>query len=141
MMSPRRDDLAGAVRSIWSSRLGLDLRPAKLPEPDADRERRLIAVVRPNRGRGGLVLECPAPLARRAAAALRGVDPKVLAVKDVEDAIGELAALTGRRLWPQGGPRRPTPGRPDGRPATPRPPRRTVAFSCEGHVFRVTVVG
>lgn len=136
MTSPR-DDLAGAVRSIWSSRLGLDLRPATLAEAGANSERSLIAAVRPGRGRGGLVVECPAPLARLAAGALRGVDPEVLAVEDLEDAIGELAALTGRRLWPEKGVGRPTAERPDGRRAA----KRTVAFRCKGHVFRVTAVG
>lgn len=139
--------LPDTIRALWRSRLGLEIRPAQGREALGDPGRSLIAVVRVDgpAPRSGLVLECPAPLARQAAARLRGVEPHVLEIEEVEEALGELALLTGARLWPDRRPSRPRAAIVDDaadRPrAAQRRPVRRAAFACKGYVFRVTVAG
>ena len=122
---------ARGIRELWRSRLGLEVR--EVGSGPLETGRSLIAVVRPwGDPRSGLVLECPAPLARRAAAVLRRTEAHLLTIEEVEEAVRELAADTGALVWPH--------GRAGGaRPTGDRRLQRAL-FACEGHVFRVTVV-
>ena len=145
MKAPRAGcDLAGGIQGIWKARLGLDALPLEDGEPDPGRI--LIAVVRPaGEPRTGLVLECPAALARRAAAALRGTEARLLSVDDVEDALRELATAAGELIWSCRRRNRPQAAVVQDRRRRPRaserPRLRRAVFACEGYVFRVTVVG
>lgn len=133
-------DVLRVVRSVWGGRLGFDVRP--VGREGRDEGRSLIAVVRTEQApRSAVILECPAPLARRAAAKLRSLAPTEIPIEDVEEALGELAAEMGASLLPGARPSRPVTGIVDEHKDRPRMSGglKRSAFACQGEVFRVTV--
>ncbi|HEX7897119.1 MAG TPA: hypothetical protein VF950_05135 [Planctomycetota bacterium] len=134
-------DLTGAIRSIWESRLGFDVRrAAEIPDVQG---RTLMVVVRmEGMPRSAVIFECPAPLARRMAGRLRGRPSHAIEIEDVEEALGEIAALTGASLMPGLRAERPVAAIVDDGEDRPRRPKRELrreAFACEGQVFVVTL--
>lgn len=127
-------DLLSVVKEIWASGAGLEVGAAA-----GCREAPGLGFIALVRGeRSAVLLECPASLALRAAARLRGTEPHRLAAEEVEEAVAELVARLGTRLLSGERISRPTAVMIDGEEARPRPGRRA-AFACEGQVFHVTV--
>ncbi len=100
--------LRETVRNIWTVILGFDVEDltnveAALRRLSADRT--LTACVHINGAWSGSVLiYCSAALARAAAAVMFGKEPVQVTSEDVEDALGELANMTGgnmKALLPQ----------------------------------------
>lgn len=79
---------------VWDSVLGLSLtRREDLPQPP---ERIVAGTVQfSGAWEGAITIETSADFARRAAATMFGVDPDAASVADTQDAIGELANMTG----------------------------------------------
>ena len=142
-------DLDRIVRSIWSSLLGLDIRRVASDDTGVSPGRNLIASVRfDGSRRAALILKCPAPLARRAAGIMFGAAPEAIPIEDVEDALGELANITGghvKSLLPGGGRSSlPVMAIIEDDADRPRLCARDalcqVEFDCEGHPFLVAVL-
>jgi len=100
--------LRETVRNIWTVILELDVH--ELEDSDAalhklNSERTLTACVQLNGAwDGSVLLYCTAKLARNAAAVMFGMEPAGMSDEDIEDALGELANMTGgnmKALLPQ----------------------------------------
>jgi len=88
------DEIAQVASTVWESVLGLNLvrRAEASPLP----ERSVSGSVQYSGAwEGAITIEISAEFARRAAATMFGVDPDVATVADTQDAIGELANMTG----------------------------------------------
>jgi chemotaxis protein CheX len=90
------DDLCTLSADVWSSILGLEAVPAGTA-PSTDEERTLTGCVHITGGpwEGTVSLECPTALASAAAAAMFGMEPDELSREEIDDALGELANMTG----------------------------------------------
>lgn len=87
-------DVARITEDIWSAVAGLTVTPSPATPPGAgDRVTAGVWIV--GDVEGTVTVECALPLARRAAATMFGIDPSELSDADVEDAVGELANVTG----------------------------------------------
>lgn len=141
-------DLDRIVRSVWSSLLGLDVRRLGPEAPTAGGRSLVASIGLQGARRLGLILKCPAPLARRAAGIMFRAAPETLPIEDVEDSLGELANITGghlKSLLPGGAalqlPVTAVIEDADDRPRLePGGGLCQVAFDCEGQSFSVAVV-
>jgi chemotaxis protein CheX len=90
------DDICSLSADVWSSILGLEAVPAGTA-PSAVEERTLTGCVHISGGpwEGTVSLECPTALATAAAAAMFGMEPEELSREEIDDALGELANMTG----------------------------------------------
>jgi chemotaxis protein CheX len=106
MMNGLEPELDRIVRSVWGSLLGLEVRRMS-PEAVPAQFRNLVASIRiEGSRRTSVILKCPAPLARRAAGIMFRAVPEALPIEDVEDALGEIANITGghvKSLLPERG--------------------------------------
>lgn len=88
------EEIAQVASVVWESVLGLSLeRRADLPpQPE-----RLVSgcVQYSGAWEGAITIETSAEFARSAAATMFGVDPGAASLADTQDAIGELANMTG----------------------------------------------
>ncbi len=88
------EEISQVASVVWDSVLGLSLvRQDGVPQlPD-----RIVAGTVQFSGawEGAITIETSAEFARRAAATMFGVDPDAASVADTQDAIGELANMTG----------------------------------------------
>jgi chemotaxis protein CheX len=88
------EEISNVATTVWESVLGLTLvrRDGVPPAPD-----RAVAgwVLFSGAWEGAVTIETSAEFARRAAATMFGVDPDAASVADTQDAIGELANMTG----------------------------------------------
>ncbi len=87
-------EICQVAQTVWESVLGLSL-ARRLDVPPAPA--RLVSgwVQFTGAWEGAVTIECSAEFARRAAATMFGVDPAAASVADTQDAIGELANMTG----------------------------------------------
>jgi len=93
------NDIYQTVESIWTSVLGMEVRPSNgtgvLPEKDHS----LAACVQiTGAWEGAVVLHSSTELVRRAAAAMFGVDGESTTAADMQDALGELVNMIGGNL-------------------------------------------
>lgn len=88
------DELRQVTEMVWESVLGVTLRrQERIPDPPA----RLLAgcVHVTGAWEGAVLIECSDRTASSAAGVMFGADPGTLAPADVQDALGELANMTG----------------------------------------------
>jgi hypothetical protein len=145
-MSFRESDVQQLTQSIWSSLLGLDVEPTEWVVAPGARPMLTCRVEITGAWRGVVVLDCAAELARRAATVMFGVEAHALTAEHVQDALGELANITGGNLKAL----LPAPaylslpavgaGPAPGGPLPEGLPLSRAAFACEDHLFCVTVV-
>ena len=89
------EQISQITQDIWSSFLGLEVGPGGVNEIDR-RDRTLTAAVQISGAwEGAVALECPTALATSVAAAMLGLDASEIGAEDTQDALGELANITG----------------------------------------------
>lgn len=95
-MTVTDDDICSLTADVWSSILGLEVAPTGAP-PAETSERTLTGCVHITGGpwEGTVTLECPSDLANAAAAAMFGMEQDELGREELDDALGELANMTG----------------------------------------------
>jgi hypothetical protein len=145
-MSRMNDGIERVTRDVWSAQLGMIAVPS--PSDGFLESTYLRARVEVHGTWDGVVhVDCPLPLARRAAEALYGTPSLTLPLEEVEDAVGELANITsgGLKAFLGAASRLSLPAvrlvDDDETPPPARAPLGELAFRCEGQVFRVTVRG
>ncbi len=88
------DNIFRVTESVWTLILGLELQRSGPPEPDRGTERTLLGSVQiAGAWEGAGQVQCPASLARRAAATMFGVAPEAVERDQIQDALGELANM------------------------------------------------
>ncbi|HYC76464.1 MAG TPA: chemotaxis protein CheX [Planctomycetota bacterium] len=93
------NEIRQVVENVWSSMIGLSPRPVAVAVSSPLAERRVVAVVRIyGAWSGAVTLSAPLSLARRAAAAMFGVDVDATTDADAIDALGEIANMTGGNI-------------------------------------------
>ncbi|MDZ4672900.1 MAG: chemotaxis protein CheX [Gemmatimonadota bacterium] len=131
------EEISQVASTVWESVLGIGLirRGDTPPRPT-----RVVSgcVQFTGAWEGACVIECSAEFARRAAATMFGIEPSAATVSDTQDAIGELANMTGgnvKALLPEPC-RLSLPTVAEGTDLSTRVPGgelvTTVAFDCEG---------
>lgn len=95
-------ELEQITGDIWSTMLGLDLRPggpdpAAAVAPDAQGRRRVFTgcILITGDWEGAVTLDLPSGLARRAGAIMFGGSPDEVADAEIRDVVGELTNITG----------------------------------------------
>jgi chemotaxis protein CheX len=95
-MSFLEKEITQVTQTVWEAVLGLTLDRLESHQPPRAGERMLSGAVRIfGAWNGALALLCPVPLARQAAATMFGVEPWAATLSETQDAIGELANMTG----------------------------------------------
>lgn len=95
-MTCDEEQVAGLVDAIWSSMLGLEARPDRRAIGRIDRLEAIVGRVEISGAwRGFVALACDAALARRAASVMFGISTEAATLIQVEDALCELANMTG----------------------------------------------
>jgi chemotaxis protein CheX len=92
---PSADDLEVITREVWSSFLDGDPSGLLAGGPGLDGDRVTGCVHLSGAYTGSIMLQCSAPAARDAAAALFCIQPGDVTASEVVDAIGELANMVG----------------------------------------------
>jgi chemotaxis protein CheX len=96
---PSADDLEVITREVWTSFLDGDpdglLPGASVPDGEPGEERVTGCVHLSGAYTGSIMLQCSAPAARDAAAALFSMQPADVTQNEVVDALGELANMVG----------------------------------------------
>lgn len=87
------------TQTIWQSILDLDVTRVEEPYKIEQKENTLIGCVHITGGWSGtLTLQCPIPLARRAAAIMFSKSEDDTDMSDIKDALGELTNMTGGNI-------------------------------------------
>ncbi len=91
------DEISQVTTTVWDSVLGVPLvREAEVPPGPP---RAVFGCVQfTGAWEGAVTIECSADFARRAAGTMFGVAPEAASVSDTQDAIGELANMTGGNI-------------------------------------------
>lgn len=98
-MQPFETELREFTDSIWTTTLGFDVKHlAELPALDVKFHTLVSCVQFAGAWRGGVVMSCPADVAREVASVMFGVEAADVSVSELSDAIGELANMTGGNL-------------------------------------------
>jgi chemotaxis protein CheX len=139
------EEIAQVASIIWESVLGIGLvRRLDVPALPA----RVVSgcVQFTGAWEGACIIECSADFARIAAGTMFGIEPAAASVSDTQDAIGELANMTGgnvKALLPEPC-RLSLPTVVEGADCTTRIPGgelvTTVAFDCDGGTLVVRLV-
>jgi len=95
MLTP--DDVRGVTEMIWSTVLGLEV-AARADAAPVEAQALAGCVQITGAWQGAVVLTCSARLARQAAGAMFGIDPDRAGTDEAQDAVGELANMTGGNL-------------------------------------------
>jgi chemotaxis protein CheX len=143
------DDLRAITGEVFGLMLGLDCAPAPAPgsaaRPDeADLVTGCVQVA--GAWSGAVTLDLAADLARLAAAAMFSADPRDLSPGDVDDAVGELANMTGGNVknLVRGASQLSLPAVAQGNGVRMTIPgavvRNQLDFVCAGRALRVTVL-
>ncbi|MGE3818576.1 MAG: chemotaxis protein CheX [Isosphaeraceae bacterium] len=90
--------LRDAVRTVWSTVLGLEIAP-DAPGPAPQRGVRGLVKIT-GRWQGAVTMDCPRDLARQAAALMLGVEPGETTPVQIHDAVGELTNMIGGNVKP-----------------------------------------
>jgi chemotaxis protein CheX len=99
-MTVADEELEQIAGDIWSTILGLDLRPAGTalaPAPPAGDGPRVFTgcILITGDWEGAVTLDLPSGLARRAGAIMFGSAPEDVADAEIRDVVGELTNMTG----------------------------------------------
>jgi chemotaxis protein CheX len=95
-MQPYEADIQQSVESLWSSILGLGVVPGTGDSSAEELDRSLTSGVGiEGAWRGFVRIQCPDPLARLLTASMFGDSPDVAGPEQIQDALGELANITG----------------------------------------------
>lgn len=87
------------TQSIWKSILDLDVTRVEEPYKIEQKENTLIGCVHITGGWSGTVaLQCPIPLARRAASIMFSKAENDIDMSDIKDALGEVTNMTGGNI-------------------------------------------
>lgn len=98
-MQPFETELRTFTESIWTETLGLELRHLDAIPPADGKERALVSCVHfAGAWPGGLVIHCPAEVAREVASVMFGITREDVSVSELQDALGEVANMTGGNL-------------------------------------------
>lgn len=88
------EEIVQVASTVWESVLGMSL--VRQPDLPAAPSRMVAGSVQfSGAWDGAVTIETSADFARRAAATMFGVDPAAASIADTQDAIGELANMTG----------------------------------------------
>jgi chemotaxis protein CheX len=94
MMQFLEEEICQVAETVWESVLGVNL--VRQPQIPAAPTRGFTGCVQfTGAWEGAVTIECSAEFARQAAATMFGVEPGAASVADTQDAIGELANMTG----------------------------------------------
>lgn len=89
-------EIISLTQYIWGATLNLDAVPHDALVPLAPGQRTLDGVINiTGAWAGAVVLQVPEPVARRAAAVMFELDADLASLEDMQDAVGELANMTG----------------------------------------------
>ncbi len=98
-MDNLEEDITQYTEAIWKNVLGMDVtRAEKTYQPDHLDNALASCVHITGEWSGTVTLHCPATLARKAAAIMFAVPEDEAEVQDIQDALGELANMTGGNL-------------------------------------------
>lgn len=99
MQQPFESEIRTFVDTIWTQTLGFDVRHLdEIPAAD-DKSRALVSCVHfAGAWPGGLVVHCPAEIGREVASVMFGVPRDEVSISDLQDALGEIANMTGGNL-------------------------------------------
>lgn len=99
-MTIQQDQILEIAESVWTSFLGMSIREPEISEPPETPDvHSSIATVHISGGwNGSVILSCPTPLARRAAAAMFEIGEEDLEEEEIADAFGELLNIIGGNL-------------------------------------------
>lgn len=91
------DEISQVTTTVWDSVLGVPL--VREPEVPPGPPRAVLGCVQfTGAWEGAVTIECSAEFAKRAAGTMFGVEPEAASVSDTQDAIGELANMTGGNI-------------------------------------------
>lgn len=139
------EEIIQVANTVWESVLGVSL--VRRPDLPASPARLVAGTVQVSGAwEGAVTIETSAEFARQAAATMFGVDPAAASVADTQDAIGELANMTGgnvKSLLPEPC-RLSLPSVVEGQDVTTRFPGgellTSVAFDCQGAPLVVRLI-
>lgn len=139
------EEITQVASTVWESVLGIGL--VRQPVPPPSTARTVSGCVQISGAwEGACLIECSADFARRAAGTMFGVEAAAASVADTQDAIGELANMTGgnvKALLPEPC-RLSLPTVFDGVESSTRVPGSevltTVAFDCDGSTLVVRLL-
>lgn len=87
------DDVIALVTDIWSAMTGIEITPLAALEVGGDSVTGFVHIN--GAWQGTVTLQCPAPLAATAAAAMFAMEVDDLTGEEIHDALGELTNMTG----------------------------------------------
>ena len=91
------EEISEVARTVWEAVLGIGLvRRPDTPVPAGSVVQGCVQFT--GAWEGACVIECSVDFARRAAGTMFGVEPSAASVADTQDAIGELANMTGGNI-------------------------------------------
>ncbi|MEO8633765.1 MAG: chemotaxis protein CheX [Gemmatimonadales bacterium] len=139
------EEISQVASTVWESVLGIGLvRQFETPATPTDVMSGCVQFS--GAWEGSCVIECSAAFARRAAGTMFGIESSMASVADTQDAIGELANMTGgnvKALLPEPC-RLSLPSVYDGVDGSRRAPGNevvtTVVFDCEGSALVVRLL-
>ncbi len=98
-MQTFESEITQIIKSIWSAILELEVERVNEPFTINEKENTLIGCVHITGGWSGTVaLQCPVPLARKAAAIMFSEKESEADMSDIKDALGELANMAGGNI-------------------------------------------
>ncbi|MEO6418725.1 MAG: chemotaxis protein CheX [Polyangiaceae bacterium] len=92
-MEPSKDDLSTLVTTIWSTLLGVTVKPPRSPSSKGERIQGRVAIA--GAWTGAVTVEGPVVLARIVAGMMMGKPPEDASHDDLRDAWAELTNVTG----------------------------------------------
>jgi chemotaxis protein CheX len=120
------DQVSQITREIWSTFLGLEVEAGGHVRTGYELGRSLNACVQiAGSWEGAVAIECPRPLAQTVAAAMMGAPLAEVTLEDTQDALGELANITGGNI----------------KALLPEPCRLSLPAVAEGHECTLRIPG
>ena len=99
MMENLEEEISQYVEAIWKSVLGLDVVKSETTfQPDHLDHALASCVHITGEWQGIVALHCPATLARKFTSIMFAVEEESAEMQDIQDALGELANMTGGNL-------------------------------------------
>jgi chemotaxis protein CheX len=147
MLKLEENQVSQAVESIWSTMLGLEVKPAQSAAPNRPKLTTLTGCIQiTGAWQGAVKLECSGSVARRVAAIMFNIDACDVTPDEINDAVGELTNVVGgniKALLPEPS-QLSMPAVTEGTDylfSVPGSrPLAQLSFSCEGKPFHVTIL-
>ncbi|QPJ66037.1 MAG: chemotaxis protein CheX [Candidatus Nitrohelix vancouverensis] len=93
------EEIIQYTRDIWSQILGLDVQPTEEDFKLESANNTLSGCVQiMGAWKGSVILICPVPLARKAAAIMFSIPEEQASQEDIKDALGEITNMTGGNI-------------------------------------------